>query len=508
MNPTPDPTLNNSNNGTITSVPTTLSFADINGGSPVTTPPTSNPAATLNSLVASTAQPITDAINTDKNAENNVTNNTNDLSSLISSLGGETADKNAAESAVGLPGLNKDLLDLQNTARQQNIQYQTTPYSLAGQGRGINTGILRGQEAMKQRQIGIDLMVTNSNIAAKQGNITLAQSLADKAVAAKYDPIKQAIAAKQFLLDNNYKDLNRADQKLATAQKTKLDLQTKQIDMQIQNEKDINAIKLEAAKNGAPNSVLNAMNGAKTTDEALNLSKGFLQDTLAKQIKVAQLTKLNQEISAGDLASKVYTPGANPSVDAWVQNINAGTAKLSDLTGNPALKNLVMQGLAVNTGSTSDILSTTQQSLAELQGMVDSNHGFTTAVGTNIPNPFGIFTDLPDQFFFKGVAGSQSADFIAKFNQVKNDIVLPNLKLLRGLGRVTDREFQALTHAMTSLDTKNTEGEFKTELKTITDRINTLLDKSPTTSSTPIMGQTTVINGVTYKSDGKQWVKQ
>lgn len=175
------------------------------------------------------------------------------------------------------------------------------------------------------------------------------------------------------------------------------------------------------------------------------------------------------------LDSGSYVAGTNPTVDSWVQNINSGRAKLSDITGNPSLKGLVSQGLSQTQGSSNDILTTTKKSLDELNNLVDTNQGFSGAVGAKgISSLFGV-RGIP-------LAGTKAANFSAKLNQVKNDVILPNLNLLHGLGRITDREFQALSSAITSLSTDLPEADFKTELANITDSINQKIQNTPATN--------------------------
>lgn len=190
--------------------------------------------------------------------------------------------------------------------------------------------------------------------------------------------------------------------------------------------------------------------------------KSAALDVSYKQAQIANLNQTSISSNSTDVAG-------------WVANIKSGQAKLSDITGNPTLKNAVSTALSQSTGATSTILQTTQQSLQELNEMVNTNNGFSGAVGFR--GIIGTFTGP--------IAGTSAADFAAKAKQVVNDIVLPNLTILHGLGRVTDREFQALQSAITSLsvDPKTgtsplSEGQFKTELQNITDRIN-LLDTSP-----------------------------
>lgn len=169
-----------------------------------------------------------------------------------------------------------------------------------------------------------------------------------------------------------------------------------------------------------------------------------------------------------------YTPGSNPLVDQWAQNIKtgAGGAKLSDVPAE--LKSQVSAALAQSGSSQNDILGTTVKSLKELQDMVDNNNGFEAAVG--LPDVLSHPVNFTEALFTGSqgsqLPGTQAADFVAKLNQVKNDVILPNLTLLHGLGRVTDREFQALTSAVTALGPNLSESQFKTELKNITDQIN------------------------------------
>ncbi len=196
----------------------------------------------------------------------------------------------------------------------------------------------------------------------------------------------------------------------------------------------------------------------KTTGEA-KIAPGFSQGQFAKATATA--------------STSGYVAGANPAVDGWVQNIGSGAAKFSDVPA--ALKTAVSNGLAATHGSADDILATTKQSLAELQDMVNNDKGFTAAVGAKgISSLFGL----------KGspFAGTAAANFDAKLKQVTNDVVLPNLKILHGLGRVTDREFQALQSAVTSLGTNLSESQFKKELEDITNQINAAATQPQTTS--------------------------
>lgn len=217
----------------------------------------------------------------------------------------------------------------------------------------------------------------------------------------------------------------------------------------------------------------------KYPDAGINL--GDTLESAAAKVKNSAVFHKDTYIAPSTSPSPVgpsYVPGQNPAVDSWVQNINTGKAKFSDVPNN--LLNAVAQGLAgTGSNSGSDILSTTKTSLDELNKMVTENSGFSGAVGAKgISSFFGLKS--------KPIGGTAAANFDAKLQQVKNDVILPNLNLLHGLGRVTDREFQALSSAVTSLNTDLSESAFRDELKNITDRINEKINAASSTNGSSL----------------------
>lgn len=175
-------------------------------------------------------------------------------------------------------------------------------------------------------------------------------------------------------------------------------------------------------------------------------------------LKRAQAAKVYSDLAAnGD-------PADLSSAQSWVKNIQSGVAKFTDVPA--ALKNAVSVGIANGTPQGSNqLLTTTKQALDDLNSKVTNNQGFSGAVGAKGPSSLFGLRSTP-------FAGTQAANFDAKLKQTVNDVVLPNLTILHGLGRVTDREFQALQSSITSLNTNLSEDEFKKELKNVTDTID------------------------------------
>lgn len=299
---------------------------------PIKVPPPQDSTAQLNSLVASyNPVPLQQDV---ANAEGAVQQGTSDLTSLMSQLEGYGAESQALQTEAGIPTISKDLKELNDIARQKTIQYQTTPYSLEGQGRGITTGILRGQEAVKQRQLATDIMLTNSSIQAKQGDLALAQQTVQNALDAKYEPLKARIETQKFILEQNKDNLSRADRKLADERTTALNLQMKKIEQEQEREKSIEDMIIEAAAFQAPNSVLTAARnlaakGGKASEIAGLLGQysgdAVKAELLKEQIKTekAQRANINQNIAKSQAEMKLL--GSSMT----------GTDGISPITGKP-----------------------------------------------------------------------------------------------------------------------------------------------------------------------------
>lgn len=219
--------------------------------------------ATIGALQQQNQAQVEAAQNKDTTAETAKNQTLDTIKNLSMQLGGQSGDQATAEANAGLPGMNKELSDLTALGSQQTAQYLNKINALNAGGTGT-TGGVSAAETATTRQHAIDALMTNSLIQAKQGNITYAQNLVDKAIAAKYDPIKAQIKTNQDFLDANYKDLSRADQKLADAQSAKNTLALKQAD-------DLSKMQNDSIKtllsNGAPQDVIqNVLKAGSTAD--------------------------------------------------------------------------------------------------------------------------------------------------------------------------------------------------------------------------------------------------
>lgn len=298
--------------GASTSVPTTLNGVDvIKNPQSFQVPQISNPNDALTNAITGIATSVTNAQAKDTSAETTSNQGNDTLVNLMQQLGGQTGDTNAAEASVGLPTMNKDLSDLQTLQTQQLAGYINNINkndNAAGFGDSPNL-----MDAKIQRQHGIDALLTSSLIQAKQGNIQAAQATVDRAIAAKYDPIKNAINVQNTIIAQNRDNLSRADKKLADEKTMQNNLMLKQIDQSIDNEKQLKDLVTTAAKYQAPNSILNKLNAISESGDpqayfkAVQLAAPYLTDPIDRSYKIAQTQKLLADARAANTGDPMET---------------------------------------------------------------------------------------------------------------------------------------------------------------------------------------------------------
>ncbi len=404
----------------------------------------------------------------------------------------KAANPNLEPDAEDTAMMNAATLSPQEQARQDNLDAMATAqkqFSGAISGWRLSTDEQAQVDDLKQQydQMIADQKLTNTS-ASGTANIRGYQT-----GAAEYDPTFQAKTIGSIVTAgaNKIKGLQVEEAgKVAQLTRAFKDDDIKNIKIAYDSLKDVQdkkSTEIQKTIDEANTKIKDAQTAQQNAkDFQLKLDQFDLQKStsaLDAKYKTAEIAKLYNDMKTSDIT------GARD----WVTNIKNGTAKLSDVPAN--MKNAVAAGLA-NSGSTqTDMLQTTKSSLDTLKTMIDNNQGFSSAVGVK---------GLSSFFGIKGtpIAGSSAADFDAKLKQTVNDVVLPNLTILHGLGRVTDREFQALQSSITSLNTNLSEGEFKREFnslyQTISDKITQdtthngiKLPQSPTAQSS------SAYNGIT-----------
>lgn len=237
----------------------------------------------------------------------------NDLMGLNTSIAGEGAYRTSLETA------NPDLAKQQQTeqdlssqlsmlqAEAKNIPNQL---QLDSQGRGITAGGLAPLSNEALRMNSIKANTVGALLAATQGKITYAQTLIDRAVKAKFDPLRAEQAAKIANLDLLLKspDMTIAETNRANAQKLIEEQRLASINAQETDHKTIQSIALEAAGNKADAATLQKIQNATTPEEAIQLAQGFTNQNIADQ-KAAEKASESAKIDNIDQTNKLAQDG-------------------------------------------------------------------------------------------------------------------------------------------------------------------------------------------------------
>ena len=301
---------------------------------------------------------------------------TSQLEDLNNQLTGRSAYQTQQEAAQGLPALQATQKDLTARASALSNEALQIPLQLQQQatGRGITAAGLAPIQTAALRNNAIQSLSVNSLLQASQGNITYAQSLADKAVAQKYDPIQEQITAatKNLQLVLNSPEYSLADKNRAQQQLNIQNQKQQQLDQAKQNAQAINNIALDAAKNGADSATLQKISSAANPNDALQIAAagGFIKTPVTPQalpasIQEYEYAKKNgytgtfsqyqnedanrKAVVAKAGASTSYSgsgaPGTLSTVgQAWLDAVKNGNATMTNVPND--YKNEVALGLA------------------------------------------------------------------------------------------------------------------------------------------------------------------
>lgn len=222
---------------------------------------------------------------------------------------------------------------LSNRRRIEALQ-KNNPQGLAAGGLEQEINRINRDSVSKQADLAI---LQNSALR----NYDTAKAIADRQLELKLEPLKANLENLKFFYTENKADFNRADDRLYAEAIKKSDAELKKqetLETQIMN------MKLTAAQNGAPASVLSALGKATTIDQAVQAIGSYASDPLDRAIKNAQLTKLGKEIKLlGEptAAEKKATEAALKEAEAAIPEMNNKIAAISVLQKHPGLDSRV-----------------------------------------------------------------------------------------------------------------------------------------------------------------------
>ena len=263
------------------------------------------------------------------------------VAALIGNKTGQTTLTNNAETAAGLPAMNKQLNDL-NT-QLQGLNDQATQLQLAAgaggtienqeqnqaQGRGITAGGLAPLTAadlrnnqVQQAAIAARALTLKSTIYGLQGNIALAKDAADKAAAAQFEQEQQQIDYMNALIAANAPQMTKEEKAQADLVQANLADRQNKIDQAKQDKTTAIGLAVAAMKNNPnnPQAQYNAQQvlALDPTDpnylqKVTQLVGQYQSDPIATQQALANLAKTRAETAAIVPATSPNDPNAVPT---------------------------------------------------------------------------------------------------------------------------------------------------------------------------------------------------
>ena len=198
------------------------------------------------------------------------------LQDLNNQLLGESAYRSEQENAQGLGDLNKTRQDLTSQLNALKNEAMAIPLQAQNQaeGRGVTAGGLRPVEAAAARNNAIQALTVNSLLEATNGNISTALQMVERAVAQKFDPIKEQIKVAQANLELilNSPQASIEDKNRALAQKAIQDAKADQLSQDRENWENVQKIALDAAAAGVDALTLRKIQSATDPVQAAQIA--------------------------------------------------------------------------------------------------------------------------------------------------------------------------------------------------------------------------------------------
>lgn len=261
----------------------------------------------------------------------------------------KTAAVKTAQQTYGLDKNTKNLQDI--NVQIANLKAQYDNQQAAQEGRAGLAGSIYGRQALIARQSATELAGLSAVAQAYQGNITLANDTAKKAIDAQYAPQEDYLTNLKTQLDNAYTDLTNAEKKKADQLKLVIDERTRLLTQEKEDKNTINNTAIEAAKNGADQTTVNKILSSKTPGDAIKNSGTYLKtatgqswDTFTDpngnvklinkvtgQVKDASSVTTNLGNQVGEIQGlpSFDTKTNNPGVSRSDRNNNPGNIKVS-----------------------------------------------------------------------------------------------------------------------------------------------------------------------------------
>ena len=432
------------------------------------------------------------------------------INELIDSGYAKGAYRTSQYDAVGLSEKEAGLSSLTKQYDALKAQYDSVKRGYDDQlrlvGRGNNlTGIIGGTQSKIRQDMASDLGALSDSMGALsvqslaiQGDITSAKAKADQLVNDKYSAITNELTARQNQLTDARADLSAADKKKADYQLLLIDAQQKDIQSKKDEESSIADLMIKAGAANVGQEALSKIGSAGSYSEAARIAAPYLGIDSTSQAPQKIGSRGDEDLffykgqvvtgyillgidggGAADILSELNDPIAFD----WAKSIQDGTAKFSDLTGDPELKsrvNSVMRTLPPSDAA----IKEAEDMLADLRRLYDpesdtAHPGLDSAVGSFITGR------IPVADFFTG----KRDDFMSIASKVISKQALDSLIESKSqgatFGALSDTEMAILKAARSAIASREgktgfnlSEGFFKGEIKKFINDYQEIIDKA------------------------------
>jgi hypothetical protein len=346
------PTVVNQSTGQIQNVQPTIAAADLSKTSYTPTPYTQTPAPSITNINSGMTLPtpgidtgIKTGLQTGISPEaQNASSIANRLSSAYEKLAGKAGFQAQQEQALGVTEATRGLNEV--NAQIQALQKEATAQtlSLSGQGRGITQDLLSRQGAEIERNRAIKALSLSAIAEAYKGNLATANDAVKRAVDAQYAPAQDEIdyLSKQYQI--MAQEATGAEKRRIEQAQVVNDAKNAQLALDKENRTAILNLTTEAAKNQAPNLLIQQAQNAKTAQEALSILSKYMSDPnkaaqdiadlaykkaqTAKIMADTELTRAEkqvklQSIATGGNGEQLYTGLSSPTATAVRSQVSA-----------------------------------------------------------------------------------------------------------------------------------------------------------------------------------------
>lgn len=389
---------------------------------------------------------------------------TEDLQGLNQQLLGESEFRTAQEDARGLEekltaqtALESRLGGLRREALAIPLQLQEE-----ARGRGITKAGLQPLQTARLRTNAIASLGVASQLEATRGNIELANSLVDRAVAAKYDPVREKIEAHTANLDLiiNSPKFSLEQQNRAEKRKAIEDARMRELERAENDERARREFAVTGAELGIDSSILDQVVNAGSYEEAFSLIAPHISALAQSDRKAAEKLKAIQmkaELTRIDQMNFAMKLKAAEVMEAQ---------KLDDMAVNTESEAAAEKALGVF--SLASALMGESYQVMENGQMVTKYKGadgFGAAVGKGFKK--SVVSKIP---FVSGEAtpASKRAGFEADARRLANLLTLDNMKLMTGV--LSESDIQILESAGSALGNFDlSEKKYMEELERVKD---------------------------------------